>query len=263
MRTRSPSTRHVADHAEVDERDDRYLGVGNLVERGPDGLGRHHCAPGIDRRTSVMVSQRPVELRQVRAAFDRGHRLEADAPRQLGSLFGLEHAERERPQFLDGGSEPRLVAQARRPQLRVQPVIGLLAVDLRCQARQFGVVRLHQAVDADAVGLLVEIAAGDRVRPLEQMQFDERRAAVVVRLAVERERVGVGVELQRRRARTARAHARSRSVRSTRTRRPPRASARSRSTPNPASRGSARRQRSTEGAMPARSRAMRNLSLIE
>ena len=115
-----------------------------------------------------------------------------------GRCFGLEHAERERPQFLDGGSEPRLVAQARRPQLSVQAVVGLFAVDLRRQARQFGVVRLHQAVDADAVGLLVEVAARDRVRPLEQMQFDERRAAVVVRLAVERERVGVGVELQRR-----------------------------------------------------------------
>ena len=155
------------------------------------------------------------------------------------------------------------LAKARRPQLRVQAVVGLLAVDLRREARQLGVLRLHQAVDADAVGLLVEIAAGDRVRPLEQMQLDERRAAVVVRLAVERERVGVGVELAAPRARTARAHARSRSVRSTRTRRPPRASARSRSTPSPASRGSARRQRSTEGAMPARSRAMRNLSLIE
>ena len=47
----------VADHAEIDQRDHGNLGVGDLVERGPDRLGRYHCAPGIERRTSVISSQ--------------------------------------------------------------------------------------------------------------------------------------------------------------------------------------------------------------
>src|SRR5579884_3956223 len=48
-----------ADDAEVDERDDGDLRVGDLLERLPHlvGLGRHHCAPaGADRRTIVISS---------------------------------------------------------------------------------------------------------------------------------------------------------------------------------------------------------------
>ena len=47
------------------------------------------------------------------------------------------------------------------------------------------------AVEAHRVGLLVQPAARDRARPVEQAQLDERRAAVFVRRAVERERVRV------------------------------------------------------------------------
>ena len=50
---------------------------------------------------------------------------------------------------------------------------------------------VHQRGDADLVRDLVEPAARDRVRPVEQAQLDERRAAVVVERAVERERVRV------------------------------------------------------------------------
>src|SRR5919201_756482 len=47
----------VADHAEVDERDDRDLGIRDLGERVPDLLARHHVAPGTLRRTIVISSQ--------------------------------------------------------------------------------------------------------------------------------------------------------------------------------------------------------------
>ena len=43
-----------------------------------------------------------------------------------------------------------------------------------------GIVVLHQRRDADLVGGLVEPAPRDRVRPVEQVQLDERRAAVLV-----------------------------------------------------------------------------------
>ena len=88
-------------------------------------------------------------------------------------------------------AEARLVAQARRPHLGVQAVVDLLAVDLRREPGELVVVGLLQRFEADAVGLLVEVAARDRVRPVEQAQLDERRTAVVLGRAVERERVGV------------------------------------------------------------------------
>ena len=45
-----------SDHAEIDEGDDRDLGIGDLVERRPDLVGGHHVAPGSDRRTIVISS---------------------------------------------------------------------------------------------------------------------------------------------------------------------------------------------------------------
>jgi len=48
-----------------------------------------------------------------------------------------------------------------------------------------------QCRDADPVGLLVQPAARDCVRAIEQTQLDERRAPVLVERAVERERVRV------------------------------------------------------------------------
>src|SRR5581483_8041803 len=45
------------DDAEIDERDDGDLRVGDLLERGPDLLDGHHCAPaGAERRTIVISS---------------------------------------------------------------------------------------------------------------------------------------------------------------------------------------------------------------
>ena len=114
----------------------------------------------------------------------------------------------------------------------------------------------HQRLDANAIRLLVEPAPRDRVRPVEQPQLDERRAAVLVERPVERERVRVVRQAAGRR----RARGRSRSARSTRTRRPPRASARSPSTRSRASRRSARRQ---PVPAEARSRASFSRALIE
>ena len=127
------------------------------------------------------------------AALLRVDRLERPTRRaSSGALLRLEHAERVRPQLVDRVAEARLVAQARRPHLGVHAVVDLLAVDLRREARELGVVAdAFSASMPDAVGLLVEVAPRDRVRPVEQAQLDERRAAVLLRLAVERERVGV------------------------------------------------------------------------
>ena len=228
-------------------------------------VGGHHDAPGHRAPHLGHLVPERLELVGVRASLDRlrGVHTKSDSPRELGPQLQRQDPERVRPQLLDRGVEARLVAQPLGPHLRVHPVVDLFAVDLRGEARELGVVTRLQRLDAHLVGFLVEPAARDRVRPVEQVQLDERRAAVLVRLAVERERVGVACRARRRRARRARARGRSRSARSTRTRRPPRASARSPSTPSRASRGSARRQRSTGAAVPARSRASFNRALIE
>ena len=56
--TRPALDADVTHDAEVDERDDRDLRVGDLRERLPDlGLG-HHAAPGTERRTTVISSHR-------------------------------------------------------------------------------------------------------------------------------------------------------------------------------------------------------------
>ena len=120
-----------------------------------------------------------------------------DAPGELLALPGRDDAERVRPELLDRGGETRLVPEARRPQLGVQPVVDLLAVDLRRKPCELCVARLLQRLDANAVRLLVEVAARDRQRPVvEQPQLDERRARVLRRLPVERERIRVGAELR-------------------------------------------------------------------
>ena len=188
----------VADHAEVDERDDRDLRVGDLLERRPDLLDRHHCAPGTERRTSVISFHSSASSGVCSPRSSRVDDVEPDAARQLRALLRLEHAERVRPQLVDRSRKARLVAQALGPHLGVHAVVDLFAVDLRGEARELGVVGLAQRVDPHAVGFLVEIAARDRVRPVDQAQLDERRAAVLLRRAVERERVRVGVELDRR-----------------------------------------------------------------
>ena len=80
------------------------------------------------------------------------------------------------------------------PQLRVHAVVRLLAVDLRGEAGGARVVARDQRLDANPVGLLVEPAARDCMRPLEESELDERCAAVLLRPAVERERVGIVAE---------------------------------------------------------------------
>ncbi len=119
------------------------------------------------------------------------------SPAELVPQLRLDDAECERPQLLDRSAKARLVVQAARPQLGVQPVVDLLAVDLRRQPGELGIVAGAQSVKAEPVGLLVEVAARDRVRPVEQTQLDERRAAVRLGVAVEREGVRIGVKLDR------------------------------------------------------------------
>src|SRR5262249_7325226 len=49
---------NVPHHAELDQRDDRYLRVGDLRQRLPDGRGAHHSAPaGAERRTRVISAR--------------------------------------------------------------------------------------------------------------------------------------------------------------------------------------------------------------
>ena len=170
------------DDAEVDERDDGDLRVGDLLERLPDLLGGHHCAPaGAERRTIVISSHSGASSsvcvpRSTASTSSRPTRA-TSSPRSSAG----QHAERVRPQLLDRRAEARLVAQPLAPHLGVHAVVRLLAVDLRREAgdRRVGVVL--QRRDADLVGDLVEPAARDRVRPVEQAQLDERRAAVLVR----------------------------------------------------------------------------------
>jgi hypothetical protein len=87
--------------------------------------------------------------------------------------------------------------QARDPELGVHAVVDLLAVHLRGQPGDLGIVRGLERVQPDRVGRLVEEVARDRARPLEAAELDERRAPVLLRPPVERERVGVGAEVAR------------------------------------------------------------------
>src|SRR5215218_4143714 len=104
----------------------------------------------------------------------------------------------ERAQLLQRLLELRLVLEALEPHLRVHPVVRLLAVDLRGEAGDLRVVRLDQLLDPPLVRVLVETMARDRLGPVRhEAQLDELRAAVLLRLAVERELVRGRPELLR------------------------------------------------------------------
>jgi len=81
----------------------------------------------------------------------------------------------------------------------VHPVVRLLAVDLRGEAGELGIVRSLQGLDAGLVGPLVEAVPRDRSCPVrDQPELDELRAAVLVRAAVEGQLVRGRAELARR-----------------------------------------------------------------
>ena len=169
-------------------------GIRDLLERLPDlGLG-YHCAPaGAERRTIVISSQSGARSsvcvpRSTASTSARPTRCTSSPRSSCG-----QDSERVRPQLLDRRLEARLVAQPVVPHLGVHAVVRLLAVDLRREARDRRVGVVLERRDPDLVGDLVEPAARDRVRPVEQVELDERRAAVLLRLAVEGERVGVAV----------------------------------------------------------------------
>jgi hypothetical protein len=103
----------------------------------------------------------------------------------------------ERPQLVECGDEPRLVLEAVEPHLRMHPVVDLLAVDLRGEAGELGVVGGLQLLEPERVRLLVEEVAGDRVLPARQPQLHEPGAAVLLGCAVEGELVGGRSELAR------------------------------------------------------------------
>ena len=88
-------------------------------------------------------------LRAVTKYFFRGTSNEVRAldrvdllpPRELGEASaptGLENAERVRPEPVDRRSEALVAAELFGPHLRVQAVVGLLAVHLGRQARELG-----------------------------------------------------------------------------------------------------------------------------
>ena len=106
----------------------------------------------------------------------------------------------ERTKLLERRRKTRLVLETVLPHLRVHPVVGLFAVDLRRKARHLRIVGRLQRLDPLGIRLLVEPVARDRPRPLgDEPQLDKRRAAVLVRLAVEGELVlvlGTGTEVR-------------------------------------------------------------------
>ena len=184
---------------------DRNLGIGDLGERVPDLFGSHHAVPaGCERRTIVISS----------------HSSSNSGVCRLAALRRSAAASSSSAATKRGSSEPV------EPHLSVQPVVGLLAVDLRREAGKLRIVRLLQLFEPLRVRLLVEERAERSSLPVGQAQLDEPRAAVLGRLPVERELVRV-VPSSRAKARRAPARGRSRSARSTRRRRPLRAAARS------------------------------------
>ena len=89
------------------------------------------------------------ELRRVVAALACCDRLETDPAAELGTQLGLDDAQRERPQLGDRVAEARLVGETARPDLGVQPVVDLLAVDLRHESGELRVVTRAERVEAD------------------------------------------------------------------------------------------------------------------
>ena len=170
--------RDVLDHAELDERDDRDLRVGNLAERGPHLFGGHHCAPGgAERLTIVISSHSSSSSRLVDAARDRldigegATQTLLDAPAQLRPEVVVEDAERVGPELVDRLAQPLAPLLGGEkpldPHLGVQPVICLLAVHLPREAGDLGVVGGGERGEPELVGGLVEPVARDRARPLE------------------------------------------------------------------------------------------------
>ena len=123
-----------------------------------------------------------------------------DARAELGSKRVVEDAERVRPELVHGlvqtlasfvGGE-----QTVDPHLGVHAVVRLLAIHLCRETRDLGIVGLLERREPDLVRGLVEPVTRDRPRPLEPAQLDERRGAVLLGLAVERELVGGRAELR-------------------------------------------------------------------
>ncbi len=208
-RTRSPSTATSFTTPRSTTRDDRDLRIRDLRERLPDRLGGYHCAPaGAERRTIVISSEELLELRLVpRPRHGLGVRQLERQPlphrrREARPQLVVEHAERVRPELAHALLQPLAPLVGREqplePHVRVHTVVDLLAVHLRRQPGDLRVVGRLQGVEADRVGRLVEPVTGDRPRPLEPAQLDERRAAVLLGPAVEGERVGVRAEVARR-----------------------------------------------------------------
>ena len=152
----------VPDDAEVDDRDHRELGVGDLRERLPDVAP----AAGPTESRGTVTSAHPrarcggrrSSPRAARRAPPRGaarHRLDVRAACEpsfastrstsSGRSALVEHAERIRPELVERLLEPRAALgrgeQTVDPHLRVDPVVDLLAVDLRRDPRELGVVR--------------------------------------------------------------------------------------------------------------------------
>ena len=189
----------VLDDPEVDERDDRDLRIRDLRQRVPDPLRGHHCAPtGADRRTIVISFQSSANSAPGAERSTASTSGRPDALREHRSQLRREHAQGVRPELVGSVAVALLVAQPVEPHLGVQAVIDLFTLDLRRDPRELVVLVLLQPLDPDRVRCLVEHVPGDRARPVgHETQLDERRAAVLLGRAIERERVGVRVEVAR------------------------------------------------------------------
>ena len=200
IRTRSALDLDALTTPRSTTRDDRDLGSGISASASQTAasVSGHHWAPtGAERRTIVISSQSSANSAPGVAALDRLDLVPAHPLRQRRPQLRREHAERVRPQLLDRAGIALLAAQPLEPHLGVQAVVDLLALDLRGDSGELGVLVLLEARDPDRVRGLVEDVPRDRPRPVgHEPQLDERRAAVLLGLAVEGERVGIRPELR-------------------------------------------------------------------
>ena len=198
MRTRSPSTATSRMTPRSTSEMTGISGSGISSSAAQTCIGGHHCAPGTRAPHLGHLLPELCELGRVRAALaaPSPRRLEPDAARELGALLRLEHAERVRPQLLDRrrGSAARRAAA---PPTSRRAAGGRPPRGRSSPRGPRAPRRRTPSAPRAARGRPPRRGSGARscAPSLEQAQLDERRAAVLVRCAVERERVGVGAEL--------------------------------------------------------------------
>ena len=136
-------------------------------------------APGTERRTIVISS---CSAAKPSACAPRSTASTGSRPTSSRQALALRPARGPRARRARARRRPRSkrarspVAQSLGPHLGVHPVVGLLAVHLRGEARELGPVRACERRDANRVGRLVEPVACDRARPSRRRAAARRTA---------------------------------------------------------------------------------------